>query len=105
MSLSFWVYMLRCVDDSYYVGHKDNLETRMHQHVHGAFPACYTFRRRPLALVYSQPFPTREEALAAERRIKGWGRGKKAALARQDWAEISRLARGRDRWQRGRPSG
>jgi predicted GIY-YIG superfamily endonuclease len=34
-----------------------------------------------------------EEALSAERRIKGWGRKKKEAMMRGDWAEVSRLAR------------
>jgi predicted GIY-YIG superfamily endonuclease len=47
-----------------------------------------------LILVWSQQFATREEALAAERQIKGWSRKKKEALARDDWKEIRRLAWG-----------
>ena len=54
----------------------------------------YTFSRRPVALVYSEAFTTREEALACERRIKGWSRQKKEAMMRGDWAEVSRLAKG-----------
>jgi len=88
----FWVYMLSCADCSFYVGHTDNLETRVGQHQQGIDPACYTFSRRPLQLVFSQPFVTREEALAMERRIKGWNRAKKTALIAGDWAEISRIA-------------
>lgn len=30
--MSFWVYMLRCADQSYYVGHTDELEKRILQH-------------------------------------------------------------------------
>jgi len=91
--MSFWVYMLRCRDGSFYTGHTDNLETRVAQHVSGDIRECYTFRRRPVELVFSQEFCTRAEALAAERQIKGWSRGKKAAMTRGDWREVSRLAR------------
>ncbi len=91
--MAFWVYILRCSDGSYYTGHTDNLERRISQHATGAIASCYTFKRRPLALVFSQEFPTREEALAAERQIKGWSRKKKEAMMRGDWAEVSRLAK------------
>ena len=88
----FWVYMLGCADRSFYVGHTDCLEKRVAQHEAGAIPTCYTFTRRPVQLLYSAGFPTREEALAMERRIKGWNRAKKTALIREDWKEISRIS-------------
>ena len=91
--MSFWVYMLRCADGSYYTGHTDNLEFRIAQHLAGAIPGCYTFSRRPLECVFSQDLVTREEALVSERRIKGWNRKKKQAMIRGDWDEVSRLAR------------
>jgi len=89
----FWVYIVRCADGSYYTGHTDNLDLRIGQHIAGAIPSCYTFKRRPVTLVFSQPCATREEALAAERQIKGWSRKKKEAMMRGDWGEVSRLAR------------
>jgi len=91
--VTFWVYILRCSDGSYYTGHTDNLEMRIVQHVAGEFSGCYTFTRRPLDCVFSQAFSTREEALASERQIKGWSRKKKEAMIQGDWAEVSRLAR------------
>ena len=91
--MSFWVYLLRCADDSYYSGHTDNLERRMQGHVDGTLLG-YTSKRRPVTLVWSQEFVTREEALTAERQIKGWNRAKKEALMRGDWKEIQRLAWG-----------
>jgi predicted GIY-YIG superfamily endonuclease len=91
--MSFWVYILRCADGSYYTGHTDNLEKRIGEHETGAIPSCYTFKRRPLQLVFSQDCATREEALAAEQQIKGWSRKKKEAMMRGDWAEVSRLAK------------
>ena len=53
----FWVYMLRCADHSFYIGHTDNLDVRVAQHIQGAFKTCYTYERRPVHLVYSQDFP------------------------------------------------
>ena len=91
--MAFWVYIVRCRDGSYYTGHTDDLERRLGEHAGGAVASCYTYTRRPLELVHARDFATREEALAAERQIKGWGRKKKEAMMRGDWAEVSRLAR------------
>jgi len=92
--MAFWLYMRRCADRSYYVGHTDNLEARVGAHQSGLV-AGYTQRRRPVALVYSEYFGTRVEALEQERRIKGWSRAKKEALIAGDWRRISALARKR----------
>lgn len=92
--MSFSTYMLKCVDESYYIGHTDNLERRIGMHDQGTIPG-YTTARRPVKLVWSQDFATREEALAAERQIKGWSRAKKEALVRGDWMEVQRLAWGK----------
>ena len=97
--MSFWVYMLRCGDGSYYTGHTDDLEYRLHQHQAGTFGG-YTLFRKPLSLVYSCSFPSREEALEAEQQIKGWSRKKKEAMLREDWAAVNRLSRGKHRHQR-----
>ena len=89
--LSFWVYILRCADKSYYTGHTDNLNKRIADHQTGEKEG-YTSTRLPVTLVFADEFPTREEALACERQIKGWSRKKKEAMLRGDWAEVSRLA-------------
>jgi putative endonuclease len=88
----FWVYILRCADGSYYTGHTDNLEIRIGQHQMGEC-AGYTATRLPVALVWTQEIAAREEALSAERQIKGWSRKKKEAMMRGDWAEVSCLAK------------
>jgi predicted GIY-YIG superfamily endonuclease len=72
----FFAYMLRCADKSYHVGHTDDLDNRVASHQMGTIPG-YTARRRPVSLVWSQEFRTREAALAAELRIKNWSRSKK----------------------------
>jgi len=94
--MSFWVYILRCADNSYYTGHTDNLEKRFVDHQQGLCGG-YTSRRLPVELVFSQACTTREEALSAEQQIKGWSRKKKEAMMRGDWAEVSRLAKGSDK--------
>ena len=90
--MAFWVYILRCADGSYYTGHTDNFEKRIGEHTTGAITSCYTFKRCPLQRIFSQEFPTREEALASEQQIKGWSRKKKEAMMQGNWAEVSRLA-------------
>jgi putative endonuclease len=91
--MTFWVYILRCADGSYYTGHTDNLDQRISQHAAGGCGG-YTAKRLPVSLVFSQECVTREEALGAEQQIKGWSRAKKEAMMRGDWQEVSRLARG-----------
>ena len=74
-----WVYILKCSDDSYYVGSTSNLELRLAQHKEDTFEN-YTRRRRPVTLVFTQAFGDIREAIAAERQLKGWRRAKKEAL-------------------------
>ena len=88
----FWVYILRCADNSYYTGHTDNLEKRIGEHQTGGHPG-YTANRLPVKPVWSQEFASREEALSAERQIKNWSRKKKEAMIRGDWKEVSVLAK------------
>ena len=92
--MAFWTYILRCSDSSYYVGHTDDIDYRMAQHEQGAIGG-YTAKRRPVALLWPDQFPTRDEAFAAERRLKGWSRAKKEALIAGDWDRVSSLARNR----------
>ena len=89
----FWVYILQCSDSSYYTGHTDNLEARLYQHYHKIYPTCYTATRLPVKLAYSAQFPSRIEALQAEKQIQGWSRKKKVALISGDWEKLSFLAR------------
>lgn len=84
----FFVYILKCSDDSYYTGHTDNLEKRLSEHQIGTYKG-YTSSRLPVELVFIQKFNSRYEALAAERKIKNWSRNKKEALINQDWEALS----------------
>jgi tRNA/rRNA methyltransferase len=90
--VSFWAYILRCDDGTYYVGHTDELEDRLAAHQAGALPG-YTHDRRPVELVWSAEFGDRDEAFEAERRLKGWSRAKKEKLINGDWEGIQALSR------------
>jgi putative endonuclease len=88
--------MLHCRGGTFYVGHTDDLERRLALHASGTIPG-FTRDRLPVTLVWSQDFTSRYEALAMERRIKGWSRAKKMALIRGDWDAIAGLAKSKDR--------
>lgn len=76
----YFVYMLRCADGTFYVGVALDPSLRLGEHRQGLDPFAYTYRRRPVELVWAESFQDYEEALAAERQIKGWSHAKKAAL-------------------------
>ncbi len=88
-----YVYILKCSDDSYYTGSTSELSRRIWEHQEGVEPAAYTFRRRPVELVWSEEVETRLEALTHERQIKGWSRAKKEALIHGDFETIHEIVK------------
>jgi predicted GIY-YIG superfamily endonuclease len=90
--MSAYLYILRCADGSYYVGTtRQDLEQRINEHHAGTFGG-FTAHRRPVTLVFHQSFERVEDAVSAERQIKGWRRAKKEALIRGDYATLPSLA-------------
>lgn len=86
--------MLICSDKSFYVGNTWDLAQRLEQQAAGAVPG-YTSKRLPVELIWSEYFESVAEAYGAEKKLHGWGRAKRLALAQGDWDEIKRLARSR----------
>ncbi|HSV13736.1 MAG TPA: GIY-YIG nuclease family protein, partial [Tepidisphaeraceae bacterium] len=68
---SFFVYIVRCVDDSFYVGHTSDLKERVNTHNEGR-GASWIACRRPVQLVYHERHDSEEKAVARERQIKRW---------------------------------
>ena len=90
-----WLYILRCADGAYYVGTtRSELDQRMAEHQSGHYPG-FTSRRRPVTLVYSEYFDRIVDAIAAERRVKGWTRAKKEALMAGNFEALSQLSQRR----------
>lgn len=67
--MKWFVYLLRCVDDSLYCGITNNLEKRIITHNKGK-GAKYTKGRRPVVLLKYFELETKSEALILEYRIK-----------------------------------
>ena len=74
-----FVYILHCNDNSFYVGHTDNVPAREQAHNKGT-AGQYTAQRRPVRLVYSETCDSLASALAREKQLKNWSRQKKEAL-------------------------
>jgi putative endonuclease len=88
------IYILECADGSYYTGiTRRSLEERLSEHVQGAYADCYTFHRRPVKLMFSEHYERITDAVAAERRIKGWSRAKKEAYMRGDFPALVALSK------------
>ena len=94
-----WTYILRCADDTYYVGSTIDLERRLSEHNLG-LGAVYTRKRRPVALVWSAEYELVEEAFAFEKQVQGWGRRKREALISGELGVLPILA-SRSRKSRG----
>ena len=87
------IYILLCSDGSYYTGiTRRSVEERVSEHAQG-LTAGYTFTRRPVKLVFSEHYERIVDAIAAERRIKGWSRAKKEAYMRGDFSTLVSLSK------------
>ena len=89
--MPYYVYILECSDGSYYTGSTNDISRRVWEHEQGFSRTAYTFKRRPVKLVWAEEIETYHEALIHEHEIKGWSRAKKQALIRQDWNAIHEI--------------
>jgi putative endonuclease len=76
---SWFVYMLRSSDGSYYVGVATDPKDRVKEHNAGQ-GASFTKKRRPVKLVYSEEHESYACARKREAQLKGWRREKKESL-------------------------
>jgi putative endonuclease len=78
-----FTYILRCSDETLYVGHTEDLASRERIHNDGG-GAVYTAARRPVRMVYAEEHPSIERAIGREKQLKRWSREKKEALVNND---------------------
>lgn len=83
---TYYVYIVRCADNTFYTGITTNLERRIAEHNNikgkGMKGAKYTSIRQPVHLMYSATFPDRSTASQEEYRIKKLSRKEKEVLFR-----------------------
>lgn len=82
---TYYVYILQCSDLKTYTGITNNLSRRLEEHQNGLNKTCFTYKRRPLKLIFHQEFNDVEQAIYFEKRIKKWSASKKHALANGDF--------------------
>ncbi len=88
----YYVYILKCSDDLLYTGITNTIERRFEEHQNGLNKSCFTYKRRPLELIFNQVFNNVEQAIYFEKKIKKWSADKKRALANGDYNMIKILA-------------
>ncbi len=75
----YYIYILKCSDDTYYTGYTNNIEKRFRAH-NNKKGAKYTKGRTPVTLVYQESFESKTEALKREYAIKQMSRSEKEKL-------------------------
>ena len=86
MKKRYFVYILQCSDESFYIGYTDNLDARVEKHNNGK-AAKYTSGRRPVELVYSEGHESKSSAMSREMKLKQLSRAKKIELFTGDLRE------------------
>lgn len=78
---SWYVYILRCADDTLYTGVTTDVARRLAEHNAAGTPAArYTRGRLPVMLVYQEAAASRSSAARREAEIKKMDRARKLAL-------------------------
>lgn len=75
----YYIYILLCSDDSFYLGKTKNIKERLQNHNSGN-GSFYLRSKLPVKLVYYEKVFIKEDAMKRERQIKGWSRHKKINL-------------------------
>lgn len=84
MGKPWYIYVLRCADDSLYTGVTTDVSRRVTEHnLCNRKGAKYTRARRPVSLAYSETFSDRSEASKREYEIKQLSKKSKEALIKK----------------------
>lgn len=75
-----------------YTGITNNISRRFEEHQNGLNKTCFTYKRRPLELIFHQEFNNVEQAIYFEKKIKKWSAKKKFALANGEYNLLQILA-------------
>ena len=89
----YYVYILKCKDDSFYTGITSDLQKRILEHQSGKHLNSYTYKRRPINLEFYAEFTNVEIAIQTEKQIKKWSRVKKQTLIDGKFEKLPNLAK------------
>ena len=79
--MTYYFYILRCIDDSFYCGQTNNIERRIKEHNFDKNKSAKYLRgKTPVKVVYFEKYPTLQEAMQREREVKKWPKAKKEVL-------------------------
>jgi putative endonuclease len=87
-----FMYVLKCIDDSYYTGSTNDIDKRLAQHQNGE-GTNYTKKRLPVKLVYMEEFQRIDEAFYREKQVQGWSRKKKESLINRQFELLPVLSK------------
>lgn len=79
----YYVYIMKCADESLYTGITNDIDKRLTAHNNGK-GAKYTRGRLPVSLVYKEELKSKGSALTRERQIKKLTRTKKLNLIMEE---------------------
>jgi putative endonuclease len=79
---TWWVYLLRCNDNSLYAGITTDISRRLHEHNTSKLGAKYTRARRPVTLAYQEKVENRSKASSREYQIRKLNKLKKENLVK-----------------------
>lgn len=89
-SSSYYVYLIICRDQTFYIGYTNDLDKRIKVHNKG-LGAKYTRGRTPVKLLYYEVYDDKSKALKREIALKKLSRKQKEKLIEQGWLIESTL--------------
>jgi len=80
----WYIYILKCKDDTYYTGMTWRVDLRYDQHLSG-LGGKYTAKHGVKKIVYIEEHEDFEQARVREQQIKNWSQKKKEKLIQGQW--------------------
>ncbi|MFT4155581.1 5-(carboxyamino)imidazole ribonucleotide synthase [Parafilimonas sp.] len=90
MQEQYFVYILTCCDDAYFIGLANDLIKDFRLHNEGMYE--FTNMRTPVKMMYYETVPTLPDAIKRQQQLRGWSRAKKKALIEQNFHKLQLLS-------------
>jgi len=90
--MQFFVYILRTSRNTLYTGQTNNLQKRLKEHAHNTSKSAKYMRSfDSFEHVYTEIYPSRQEAMQREYQLKKWPKAKKEDLISRNLKNLSIL--------------